>query len=289
MSETFTIKECLRGYTTEALGEVCASRQLAVTNRDSRIRALEKILRDPLHIDQSIKSLRDSALRALKLVDWRGRMRVVDLVAVPGLYGAKEPLEQVESLVRDGLLLALPEQNSGAFSISHIRQSVTNGVASPTVCVPEGIARRLPAPRSWTWNRNRAKPATPPKPATITQRRRVSRDPAGSSRPDAPITSTGTPQDRRSKAYEMAAKPDSRAMVTFRDRPATGPRLRTRFVTTAAANELTRGRKAQRALFEAYLTSERCRKTSSSPCCSRRWRSICSQAPARAITVAAET
>ena len=140
------MRECLRGYTTEALGEVCASRQLAVTNRDSRIRALEKILRDPLHIDQSIKSLRDSALRALKLVDWRGRMRVVDLVAVPGLYGAKEPLEQVESLVRDGLLLALPEQNSGAFSISHIRQSVTNGVASPTVCVPEGIARRLPAP-----------------------------------------------------------------------------------------------------------------------------------------------
>ncbi len=266
MSETFTIKECLRGYTTEALGEVCASRQLAVANRDSRIRALEKVLRDPLHIDQSIKSLRDSALRALKLVDWRGRMRVVDLVSVPGLYGAKDALEQVESLVREGLLLALPEQNSGAFSISHIRQSVTNGVASPTVCVPEGIARRLPSPPLLDVEiPESGEPATPPKPATITQATTEFLETLRIIEGLMPrVTGTGTlHKTDAARAYEMAREAGlSRESMDISLAMAlqlgcVAPRDG-RFVTTAAANEWASGGRPQRmrALFEAYLASE---------------------------------
>ncbi|MGI6458594.1 MAG: helicase-associated domain-containing protein [Candidatus Hydrogenedentales bacterium] len=266
MSQAFTIKECLRGYTTDALGEICASRRLAVTNRDSRIRALEKVLRDPLHIDQSIKSLHNSALRALTLVDRRGRMVIADLAAVPGLYGSKDPLEQVEGLICEGLLLAVPEQTSGAFSISHIRQSVANGGNSPTLCVPEGIARRLPPPPLLEVALPEAKaPDTAPKPAGITQATTEFLETLRIMEGLTPrVTGAGAlHKTDATKAYEMAREAElsresmdiSLALavelgcVALKDG---------RYVTTAAANEwASEGRpQRMRALFEASLASE---------------------------------
>jgi len=266
VTQEYTIKECLRGYTTEALGDICASRQLAVTSRESRIRAIEKILRDPLHIDQCLKSLRGSALRALRLVGKQTRMGVVDLVAVPGLYGERAPLDQIEELVRMGLLLALPEQNKGTFSISHIRQSVTNGVASPTLFVPEDIARRLPSPPLLDVEIPESPaPSAPPKPAAITQATTEFLETLRIIESLTPRITSGRALHKTdaAKAYEMAREAGltrenmeiSLAMAEGLDCVASKDG---RFVTTPAANEWASGSRSMRmrALFEAYLASE---------------------------------
>lgn len=266
MSQTYTIKECLRGYTTETLGEICESRQLAVTSRDSRIRALEKILRDPLHIERCVKSLRGNDLRVMNLVESRCRMRAVDLAAVPGLYGEKDPLEQIESLVRIGLLLALPEQNSGAFSISHIRQSVTNGVASPTLFVPEDVARQLPSPPLLNVEiPESTAPDASPKPATITQATTEFLETLRIVEGLTPrVTGTGTlHKTDAARAYEMAreaglSREAMEVSLAMAQQLGCVVPKEGRFVTTPLANEWASGSRSarMRALFEAYLASE---------------------------------
>lgn len=266
MTQTYTIKECLRGYTTEALGDICSCRQLAVKNRDSRIRAIEKILRDPLHIEQSIKPLNSSALRALKLVDARGRMKVVDLAGVPGLYGEKAPLDRIEELVRKGLLLVVPEQNSGTFSISHIRQSVTNGVASPTLVVPEDIARRLPSPPVLDTEISESNPpSTPPKPATITQATTDFLETLRIIEGLTPrVTSSGTlHKTDATKAYEMAreaglSREGMDISLAVAEELGCVVLKEGRLITTSSANEWASGSRSMRmrALFEAYLATQ---------------------------------
>ncbi|MFO7976775.1 MAG: helicase-associated domain-containing protein [Candidatus Hydrogenedentota bacterium] len=266
MTQTYSIKECLRGYTTEALGDICTSRQLAVKSRDSRIRAIDKILRDPLHTDRCVKSLRRNALRALKLVDARNRMKVVDLASVPGLYGEKEPVDQIEDLVRMGLLLAVPEQHSGTFSISHIRQSVTNGVASPTLFVPKDIARCLPSPPLLDIEIPvSTAPTTPPKSATITQATTDFLETLRIIEGLTPrVTSSGTlHKTDATKAYEMAreaglSRENMEISLAMAKELGCVVLREGRLITTSAANEWASGSRSvrMRALFEAYLATQ---------------------------------
>ncbi|MFA6245226.1 MAG: hypothetical protein WC655_30065, partial [Candidatus Hydrogenedentales bacterium] len=65
---TFSVKECLQGYTNDTLGVVCERWQLAASNKASRIRAIERILTDPLHIDSALLALTPPAIRLLHLL-----------------------------------------------------------------------------------------------------------------------------------------------------------------------------------------------------------------------------
>ncbi len=266
MTHTYTIKECLRGYTTEALGDLCASHQLAVSSRDNRLRAVEKILRDPLHVDRSIKSLSTSALRTLCLVKARQRIGAADLASVPGLYGGKDPIAHIEGLVRTGLLLALPEQESGAFAISHIRQSITNGVSEPILFVPADIVTHLPEPPLLDIEVPKSEaPDSPPKPAAITQATTEFLETLRIAERLAPrVTNAGTlHKTDAAKAYEMAREAGlSReamelSLAMAQELGCIAPK-QGRFVSTPAANEWASGSRPQRirALFGAYLASE---------------------------------
>ena len=70
MNQGFTIRECLRGYTNEALQEMCRHWRLAAGTKPNRIKALEKVLRDPLHVRDALACLSPESVRLLNPVSY---------------------------------------------------------------------------------------------------------------------------------------------------------------------------------------------------------------------------
>jgi hypothetical protein len=139
----FSIKECLRGYTADALGIMCDEWQLAATTKTSRIRALEKILQDGLHIADRVRRLEPEEQRLLAVAAEHGRPRVPGLTDVRGLYGGRDPKAMLLGLARQGLLLGCPLDSSGVFSFEHLTREYYAGEPAPRLMVPELVTREV--------------------------------------------------------------------------------------------------------------------------------------------------
>jgi len=145
-TSTFSVKECLRGYTSETLGILCSEWALAASSKESRIRALEKVLQDPLHLERAAIDLEPEARRALALIRSRGTAFYADLVSVPGLIGDGRTQESIDALARRGIVLVSPLNLKGAFTFNDL---VLNGHApntGPALVIPEAIGRLLSEP-----------------------------------------------------------------------------------------------------------------------------------------------
>jgi hypothetical protein len=142
----FSVKECLRGYTSDTLGILCAEWALAASSKESRIRALEKVLQDPLHLERAAVDLEPEARRALALIRARGTAFYADLVSVPGLIGDGSTKESIDALARRGIVLVSPLNLKGAFTFNDL---VLNGHApdaGPALVIPEAMGRLLSEP-----------------------------------------------------------------------------------------------------------------------------------------------
>ncbi|MCP4644127.1 MAG: WYL domain-containing protein [bacterium] len=147
MSQEYSIKECLRGYTNAALGAICERWQLAAATKPSRIRAIEKVLRDPLHVTRVLERLSPVELRVLALISERPEAEVADILAVPALFGDGKTEAILKETAQTGLILACPHDRSGAFSFSDLSHDHFNGNGNGAVItVPGVVARQLPAP-----------------------------------------------------------------------------------------------------------------------------------------------
>lgn len=146
MSQTFTVRECLRGYTNEALGTICEQWQLAANSKASRIRAIDKILQDPLHVKSAAKRLGPGEVRMLHLIAHRGQLSVGDLLNVPGLFSLDRPLQVLVDGVKQGFVLISPQDRSGAFSFSHLNRPWRAKEAGPILVLADLVSKYLPEP-----------------------------------------------------------------------------------------------------------------------------------------------
>ncbi|MBN2309831.1 MAG: helicase-associated domain-containing protein [Candidatus Hydrogenedentes bacterium] len=144
MSLGYSIKECLHGYTSTALGVICQRWGLAATTKPARIRAIEKVLQDPLHIEQGIRGLEAPALRLLHLVAARGNAGLDEILGVPGLFANGKAAAVLQDVAQQGLLLVCPSNRSGAFSFAHLRAARAGAGTSAPLAVPDPVVRRLP-------------------------------------------------------------------------------------------------------------------------------------------------
>lgn len=147
MSDHYSVKECLRGYTNASLGMMCERWQLAASTKASRIRAVEKVLRDPLHLDRVVQRLDAPSVRLLRLIAQNGPVAASDVLAVPGLFGNGTVTGLLHDMAQLGLVLACPHEAKGAFSLANLADAQgTNGQAS-WFTVLDGVAARLPEPQ----------------------------------------------------------------------------------------------------------------------------------------------
>ncbi|MDX9973569.1 MAG: helicase-associated domain-containing protein, partial [FCB group bacterium] len=144
-AQTYTIKECLHGYTNEALGTMCGHWKLASGNKPGRIRALERVLMDPLHLTMAIALMDEAALRLAHLIAGRGLVDTADLLSVPGLYCRQKPELPLQKLAQTGLVLSCPQERAGAFSFSHLVRKYQPGETGPMLFIPDAVRRLLPA------------------------------------------------------------------------------------------------------------------------------------------------
>ncbi|MCC6697706.1 MAG: helicase-associated domain-containing protein [Candidatus Hydrogenedentes bacterium] len=129
----YSIKECLRGYTNDALGAMCERWNLVAGTKANRIRALEKVLDDPLHVKQALSQLCASEIRLLNLLARSPGLLASDLVSVPALVGGEGPSRALLSLATLGLALVLPQDRAGAFSLVHLTREEQGAGASPAL------------------------------------------------------------------------------------------------------------------------------------------------------------
>ena len=146
MSKHYSVKECLHGYTEEALGAICDRWQLVAKNKPSRIRAIEKVLEDPLHVHRMLKTVDADVIRLVRIVASRSYVSATDLIGVHGLYTLTNPLGVVANAVQLGLLLACPEGRAGAFSISDLSRDFHSDSQGALLSAPELVGRLLPQP-----------------------------------------------------------------------------------------------------------------------------------------------
>lgn len=144
MIQPFTIRECLHGYANETLGAICDQWKLAASSKPSRLKAIERILADPLHIQSAVSALEPAAVRMLRLVIRKGTVSATDLLSVPGLCGARQPSLIAQKLAQAGLLLVCPHDRHGVFSLSLLSRERVNGHGDPDLFVPRTVAERLP-------------------------------------------------------------------------------------------------------------------------------------------------
>lgn len=131
MTPVFSVRECLRGYSIESLGQMCDRWNLAVSNPANRLRALEKVLTDPLHVEKVAGELTAPERRVLALISQRAQVSVGDMLGVPALAGAESMASVLQSLATWGFVLALPREQHGAFAFSYFARADqnTNGIA----------------------------------------------------------------------------------------------------------------------------------------------------------------
>ncbi|GMW00964.1 MAG: hypothetical protein AMXMBFR84_21010 [Candidatus Hydrogenedentota bacterium] len=141
---SFSVKECLRGYTNEALATMCDYWQLAVSSKPNRIRAMEKVLSDPLHVENAIKRLSPADVRVMHLVASRPAVMAQDVLSVPGLLGNGHTQPALEAVAKQGLVLVSPEGHSGAFSFGQLSREKIDGNGAIPLVVPDTVRNLLP-------------------------------------------------------------------------------------------------------------------------------------------------
>lgn len=144
MSQHYTVKECLHGYTDDALGMMCARWQLAARSKPNRIRALDKVLQDPLHVERMLHSSRPATVRLLHLIAERGIVSAHEVLHVPGLYTTRDADKVLLEAVETGLALVCPQERAGAFSLGHIRPERNSAESSPLLYVCDLMRKHLP-------------------------------------------------------------------------------------------------------------------------------------------------
>jgi hypothetical protein len=146
-STHFSVKECLHGYTEDALGTICEKWQLVAKNKPSRIRAVEKVLEDPLHVHRMLKTADVDTVRMLRLVTSHGAVLSTDLLGVHGLYTLTNPLAAVMNAAHLGLLLACPDGRAGAFSFAELSREYHADMPGVLLTTPELVGRLVPNPQ----------------------------------------------------------------------------------------------------------------------------------------------
>lgn len=149
MPTVYTIKECLRGYTNETLGAMCAYWRLDATAKESRLKALERVLSDPLHVRRALDDAGPETVRLLAILGRHGETTLTDLARVGGLYTTGNPVEVLAAVLRAGLVLVSPSAGAGVFSLPRIE---SEGAALPglPVALHPGLPEVLPAPQPLT-------------------------------------------------------------------------------------------------------------------------------------------
>jgi len=143
VSQPFTTKECLRGYTNEALGAICDRWRLAAQSKESRIRAIEHILREPLHVQASLQEMEGAALRLVHLVWGSHPVFAGDVLGVRGLYQASHPAKLLGDLAGRGFVLACPQERAGVFSLEDVAREHGPGEMGPLLMVPDAVGEQL--------------------------------------------------------------------------------------------------------------------------------------------------
>jgi len=144
VSGFYSVKECLRGYTNAALKVICERWKLAAESKPTRIRAIEKVLRDPFHVAQVLKRLDPAAVRVLHLVATRGTADLADLLSVPGLLGDGRTHGVVQEVTQQGLALVCPHDHTGAFSFADLADKYSGNGHKILLAVPDSVAKHLP-------------------------------------------------------------------------------------------------------------------------------------------------
>jgi len=125
---------------------MCERWKLAASTKASRIKALERILGDPLHLKGVLGGLDPPALRLLHLVTASERLTTADVAGLRGLIGSQAPAEAVETLGSLGLVLIPPVERAGAFSFSHLAREDRMAPGTYALSVPEALRPHVPEP-----------------------------------------------------------------------------------------------------------------------------------------------
>lgn len=144
MPQSYSVRECLHGYTNDALGAMCDLWRLTAGNKPGRIRALDKVLHDTSHLREALQSLDTSAMRLLHLIAARGRVDAGDILSVPGLYARQQPEAALQRLAQLGVVLSCPRERAGAFSFTQLARKHQGNESGPILFVPEGVRKLLP-------------------------------------------------------------------------------------------------------------------------------------------------
>lgn len=140
----FTIRECLHGYTNDALGAMCEHWEIAANTKSGRIRAIEGVLQDPKSLESALAELDGPALRLAHLIAHHGNVEVSDILSVPGLIGRQRPEATLHKLTQTGIALSCPQERAGAFSFAQVSKRYQPGEAGPILFVPDHIREKLP-------------------------------------------------------------------------------------------------------------------------------------------------
>lgn len=139
-----TIRECLRGYTNDALGLMCERWQLPSTSKENRIRALDRVLDDSLHIREALARQTDCALRLLSLLAEREETTAADALSVPALFTSESNSSALSDIMSWGLVLAAPHNRSGAFSFGELERHGLGVESARHMFMPDRVKHRLP-------------------------------------------------------------------------------------------------------------------------------------------------
>lgn len=145
MTQSFTVKECLHGYTNEALAAICERWRARGGSKADCIRAVDTALRDPLHVEAALARIAPAEQRLLALVAQRGKVSVNDVLAVPGLFANGSVNQMVANLAQYGFVLACPEERAGSFTFTDLAARGLDR-SGPSLLVPEPVAQMLPPP-----------------------------------------------------------------------------------------------------------------------------------------------
>ncbi|MBI4560301.1 MAG: helicase-associated domain-containing protein [Candidatus Hydrogenedentes bacterium] len=145
MIPSYSIKECLQGYTNETLGALCNQWRVAVSSKAHRIRALEKLLRDPLHVRTALSKLDAGELRLLHVLAEHGPATARDLLSVPGLHALADSPRALQQLVAFGLVVAGPQGRSGAFSMLQLLRRMDIRDEAVWLFVSDIVQKLMPA------------------------------------------------------------------------------------------------------------------------------------------------
>ena len=266
MTASFSVKECLRGYTSVALGDMCARWQLAVTAKPNRIRAIEKVLGDPLHVRRVLDQLKPEAVRLLHLVAGREAAAASDVLSVPGLFANGQAAAVLRDVAHLGLVLVCPHDRAGAFSFSDLPgDQHANGSPTP-LAVPRMVAKYLPEPSPLGVKLRAAPaPATPDGPADAEKATAAFLETLRAVDVLAPrVTAAGTIHKTdlaRAQALASEAEVTRDALslaLTMAWQMGCFEVRNGRLATTARAGQWAASRPADRIreLFQAYLESE---------------------------------